>query len=446
MADAINIRIHSERIDEDAPTVPAARGHRLAAGDVVITRQNTIDVDTYTDHTLATAADPIRNGQRWEVLAVDTDKGRIAARRLDDGALATLAGDYLRQQVHLGYAVTVHAAQGVTADTCHTLLSADSATRAIAYVGLTRGRHANTVHLYDTRAGEGDHEHAETAPGQHTARRGTPGEAAAALRRVLGRSDHATTITDAAREADEGQLPQPVAELRRYHRTVTHRLRREHRTERDTAQERSMHARMHASDRALVEVLAAANRYGAPLPSSGLRRDPVAVALSMPKVVTTLAAERYTPELVEAITTAAADAGRNLARISATPQPGQVSLAQLAKGLHDHATAGAVVVVEDAATANPAHLAAVATALVPHRGRLLLVDSGEPGNARRLLDGLGLPWNENPVPAMDIDDPVLAATAERHRAEAARSWRIRTNPPTRDRSRDRDRGHGLDID
>jgi hypothetical protein len=166
----------------------------------------------------------------------------------------------------------------------------------------------------------------------------------------------------------------------------------------------------------------------------------------MPKVVTTLAAERYTPELVEAITTAAADAGRNLARISATPQPGQVSLAQLAKGLHDHATAGAVVVVEDAATANPAHLAAVATALVPHRGRLLLVDSGEPGNARRLLDGLDLPWNENPVPAMVINDPALAATAERHRAEAARSWRIRTNPPTRDRSRDRDRGHGLDID
>lgn len=448
MADAINIRIHSERIDEDAPTVPAARGHRLAAGDVVITRQNTIDIDTYTDHTLATAADPIRNGQRWEVLAVDTDTGRIAARRLDDGALATLAGDYLRQQVHLGYAVTVHAAQGVTADTCHTLLSADSATRAIAYVGLTRGRHTNTVHLYDTRAGEGDHEHAETIPGQHTARRGTAGEAAAALRRVLGRSDHATTITAAAREADEGQLPQPVAELRRYHRTVTHRLRREHRTERETAHEHSMHARMHASDRALVEVLAAATRYGAPLPSSGLRSDPVAVALSMPKVVTTLAAERYTPEFAEAIATAATDAGRNLARISATPQPGQVSLAQLAKGLQDHATAGAVVVVEDAATANPAHLAAVATALVPHRGRLLLVDSGEPGNARRLLDGLGLPWQENPVPAMDIDDPVLAATAERHRAEAARSWRIRTNPPTRDRSRDRDRdrGHGLDID
>ncbi|RIT15046.1 AAA family ATPase [Mycobacteroides abscessus] len=445
IADAINIRIHSERIDEDAPTVPAARGHRLAAGDVVITRQNTIDIDTYTDHTLATAADPIRNGQRWEVLAVDTDKGRIAARRLDDDALATLAGDYLRQQVHLGYAVTVHAAQGVTADTCHTLLSADSATRAYAYVGLTRGRHTNTVHLYDTRAGEGDHEHAETIPGQHTARRGTPGEAAAALRRVLGRNDHAATITAAAREADEDQLPQQVADLRRYHRTVTHRLRREHRTERHTAQDRSMHARMHASDHALVEVLGAARRHADPLALPRPRNDPAAVALAAPYVVATLSTERYTPELAEAIIAAAADTGRNLARISATAQPGQVSLAQLAKGIREHpAPAGAIVVVEDAATANPAHLAAVATALVHAHGRLLLIDSGEPGNGRRLLDGLALPWNEKPYPATDINDPVLAATAERHRAVAARSWRIRTNPPTRDRGRDR--GHGLDID
>lgn len=39
------------------------------------------------------------------------------------------------------------------------------------------------------------------------------------------------------------------------------------------------------------------------------------------------------------------------------------------------------MVVEDAAAADPAHLAAVATALVPVRGRLLLIDSGEPGPA-----------------------------------------------------------------
>ena len=53
--------------------------------------------------------------------------------------------------------------------------SAEAATRAIAYVGVTRGRHTNTVRLYDTRAGEADHEHADpTAAGVHAARRGTP--------------------------------------------------------------------------------------------------------------------------------------------------------------------------------------------------------------------------------------------------------------------------------
>lgn len=446
MADAINIRIHSERVSEDAPTVRAARGHRLAAGDVVITRENTIDIDTYTDHTLVTAADPIRNGQRWEVLAVDTDEGRIAARRLDDGALATLAGDYLRQQVHLGYAVTVHAAQGVTADTCHALLSADSATRAYAYVGLTRGRHVNTVHLYDTRAGEGDHEHAEAISGQHTARRGTPGDAAAALRRVLGRNDHAATITAAAREADEDQLPQQVAELRRFHRTVTNRLRREYRIERHTAQEHGMHARMHASDRALVEVLGAATRHADPLPLQ-LPTDAPPVALTAPYVVATMSAEHYTPELAEAINAAAADTGRNLARISATPQPGQVSLAQLAKGIHDHpAPPGAVVVVEDAATANPAHLAAVATALVPAHGRLLLIDNGQPGPARRLLDGLTVPWIENVRPTPEIDDPDLARAADTHRRGAERAWSILTNPPIPDRSRNRDRDRGYELE
>ncbi|UXA21346.1 relaxase domain-containing protein (plasmid) [Mycobacterium sp. SMC-4] len=446
MADAINIRIHSERIDEDAPTVPAARGHRLAAGDVVITRHNTIDIPTRTDR--GADADPIRNGQRWEVLAVDTDQGRIAARRLDDGAIAALSGDYLRQQVHLGYAVTVHAAQGVTADTCHTLLSADSATRAIAYVGLTRGRHTNTVHLYDTRAGEGDHDHTETVPGQHTARRGTLGEAAVALRRVLGRGDHAATIATAAREADEDQLPQPVAELRRYHRTVVNRLRREDRTERHTAQDRSMHARMHASDQALVEILAATGRYAAPLPSSGLLTDPVAVALSAPYVVTTLTAERYTPEVADTVRRATASAERAHLQIAiTTTRSGQLHLDQLVDQLPAHpAPQGAVVVVEDAAAADPAHLAAVATALVPARGRLLLIDNGEPGPARRLLDGLDLPWANNTRPVPRIDNPALAAAAETHRSSAARSWRTLTTPRTRDRSRDRDRGHGLDID
>ncbi|WP_048472045.1 MobF family relaxase [Mycolicibacterium chlorophenolicum] len=448
MADAINIRIHSERINDDAPTVATARGHHVAAGDVVITRQNTTDIPTRTDR--GAAADPIRNGQRWEVLAVDPETNRIDVRRLDDGALATLDGDYLRQHTHLGYAVTVHAAQGVTADTCHTLLSAEAATRSIAYVGLTRGRHTNTVRIYDTRAGEADHEHADpTATGVHTARRGTPAEAAAALRSVLGRDDRAATITTAAAAADEDQLPDQVADLRRHHRTVTARLRREHRIDHHAAHDRSAQDRAHASDRALVEVLAATHRYGTPLPSSQLRSDPVAVALSAPYVVTTLAADRYTPDLVDTVRQAAAGTDRRYVQIAAAPsRPDQRRLDQFAERLPAHPPPpGAVVVVEDAAAADPAHLAAVATALVPVRGRLLLIDSGEPGPGRRLLDGLALPWSENARPTPDVIDPALAAVADSHRDSAARSWRILTEPlRSRDRGRERDRDYGLGID
>ncbi|MDY6996610.1 MAG: MobF family relaxase [Actinomycetota bacterium] len=446
MADALNIRIHSERINDDAPTVATARGHRVAAGDVVITRENTTDIPTRTDR--GADADPIRNGQRWEVLSVDPDAGRIAARRLDDGAIAVLSGDYLRQYTHLGYAVTVHAAQGVTADTCHTLLSAEAATRSIAYVGLTRGRHTNTVHLYDTRAGEADHEHADpTATGVHTARRGTPAQAATALRSVLGRDDRAATITAAA--ADEDQLPDQVADLRRYHRTVTARLRREHRIDRHAAHDQSAQRRAHASDRALVEVLAAAHRHGDPLPLAGSHPHPVNVATTAPYVVAALSAEHYTPETAEAIKAAATAAGRNHAVIGATPHPGRPTLKQLAAFLSgDHDThRGPVVVVEDAAAADPKALAAVATAVVSHHGRLLLIDSGEPGTGRRLLDGLALPWSENARPTPDIADPALAAVADRHRGLAAHRWRIFSTPlRSRDRGRERDRDYGLDID
>lgn len=56
----------------------------------------------------------------------------------------SLAGDYVAERVHLGYALTVHKAQGVTVD--HALLVADDTTTAEAlYVGMTRGHHNNTA-------------------------------------------------------------------------------------------------------------------------------------------------------------------------------------------------------------------------------------------------------------------------------------------------------------
>ena len=206
----------------------------------------------------------------------------------------------------------------------------------------------------------------------------------------------------------------------------------------------------HASDRALVEVLAAAHRSGDPLPLSAPQPDPVATALAIPYVVTTLAADHDTAELDEAIAAEAAHAGRPYLCVPATRQPDRYSLAELAEKITDHQPSRRrppVIVVEDASAANPAHLATVATKLADAHGRLILIDNDAPGPGRRLLDGLALPWSENTRPTPDIADPALAAEADRHRGHAAHRWRVLTTPlRSHDRGRERDQDYGLDID
>ncbi|MDZ4264397.1 MAG: AAA family ATPase, partial [Mycobacterium sp.] len=274
---------------------------------------------------------------------------------------------------------------------------------------------------------------------------------AAHLTHAARGNDIREAIADAARQ---GPLPDEMPAAALWWRladalppTAAHPDR--HVVDHATTQNGGVHASMHADEHALVEVLAAAWRNADPLPLPRPRTDPAAVALSAPYVVATVAAERYTPELAEAIHAAATDANRHHVRVTATPQPDRLSLNHLAERItiHEPTRRGPVIVVEDAAAADPDALAAVATALVPAHGRLLLIDNGQPGSARRLLDGLTLPWAENTGrPAAGIDDPALAAAADEHRAIAASSWRTLAAPPTRDRGRDRDRGHGLDID
>lgn len=255
MADAVNLRIHGDTINPDAPTVAGARGHRIAVGDVVISRRNdpTLAVYGATEFTAVEGA-PVRNGHRWQVYRVDPENHRIAARRISDGARAVFSGDYLTEHVTHGYAVTVHAAQGATADTTHAVLG-EGANRAAAYVAMTRGRTSNSVYLYDKVAGEGDHEHAEVTAGVHQARRGTSAQAAALLRTVLGRDDRARTVLATAADTDRALLPESVRELLDTHdRTVAAcRTAYRHHLGRETV-ERELAAELPAL-RAAVELL-----------------------------------------------------------------------------------------------------------------------------------------------------------------------------------------------
>ena len=214
MADALNRRIHDETIQTDEPTVTAARGHRIGVGDLIISRRNDPTLGVFDATDIDKTADPVRNGNRWHVFAVDPDHNRIAARRLEDGARTVFSGDYLRQHIIHGYAVTVHSAQGVTADVTHAVLG-DTTRRALLYVALTRGRESNTAYLYERLAGEGDHEHAQPTPGVHVARRGSGREADQLVRAIIANHDEQTHTAHhiAAENTDREQLPDRVQGL-----------------------------------------------------------------------------------------------------------------------------------------------------------------------------------------------------------------------------------------
>lgn len=220
LCDALNKQIHHDRVEADAPTVTGARDHRIGVGDIVVTRANTDRIEVWSEadeegrgHASGRAPAPqVRNGQRWIVEAVDTgeQRPRILARRIGDEARAVLADDYLRDNVHHGYAVTLQSAQGVTADSSYPIVS-ERTDRSTLYVGMTRGREINRAFIYDRIAGEGDHEHADAVAGVHQARRGDSHQAAELIRTITGREDRPQTVCQVAAETDPAQLPDRVA-------------------------------------------------------------------------------------------------------------------------------------------------------------------------------------------------------------------------------------------
>ncbi len=99
MADALNERIHHERRDAHAPTVTAARGHRIGVGDLILTRRNDPTIDLHNPNSGTGQPDSVRNGNRWRVTAIDAAGNRVAAQRLDEGARTVFENEYLREHV-----------------------------------------------------------------------------------------------------------------------------------------------------------------------------------------------------------------------------------------------------------------------------------------------------------------------------------------------------------
>ena len=192
---ALNTRARTDRLAADGQPgqeVQLSDGTHASAGDCVITRRN--------DRRLATSAtDWVTNGDRWTITRVHPD-GALDVSHVSAKRRATLPADYVRDHVLLGYATTVHGAQGITADASHVVATGDE-TRQLLYVALTRGRTANHVYLDVTTGAD---PHAVIDPDSLR-----PPTAVEILTRVLGRDDTATSAT-----SELTALHDPAAKLR----------------------------------------------------------------------------------------------------------------------------------------------------------------------------------------------------------------------------------------
>jgi conjugative relaxase-like TrwC/TraI family protein len=140
--DAVNAAIQTARrrvghLDADQ-AVAIGGGEHAHPGDVVATRRN--DRRLHTD-----TGDTVRNRDLWTVVATHPDGSLTVSHRAGPG-IATLPVDYTRQHVRLGYAATEHGIQGDTVDVAIEVVSTATTHRGL-YVGVTRGRDDNRIHV-----------------------------------------------------------------------------------------------------------------------------------------------------------------------------------------------------------------------------------------------------------------------------------------------------------
>ncbi|SCC53605.1 MULTISPECIES: MobF family relaxase [unclassified Gordonia (in: high G+C Gram-positive bacteria)] len=189
--DTVNALNERARADRLAGIDPRLRGPEVAlsdglaasVGDIISTRSNRRDLRL-------SATDWVRNGDRWRVTHIGAD-GTLTAKHLDLNRHVQLPADYVAEHTTLGYASTIHAAQGMTADTCH-VIGSDALNRQLLYVAMTRGRHGNHIYLPTT---ETDPHNATTPKARH------PQTGLETLAAILGRDGTQQSATTAQRDA-----------------------------------------------------------------------------------------------------------------------------------------------------------------------------------------------------------------------------------------------------
>lgn len=204
---ALNTRAHDDRVqdgDVQPGGITTADGTVVGVGDRVVTRLN--------DRHLRHRGGYVRNGDLWDVHAIDTDgnltvapartrtarRGIVGTPGSDDHTLVVLPAAYAAANLDLAYATTTHRAQGITVERAHVLAHA-GITRENLYVAMTRGRDANHLYLavdhLDADCDDRPDPHAATDPHDLlTTILATTGAEQSATTTIAARQDNATSL------------------------------------------------------------------------------------------------------------------------------------------------------------------------------------------------------------------------------------------------------------
>jgi exodeoxyribonuclease V alpha subunit len=139
--EAIRERLVAAGRVDDSRVATTLAGQRIGAGDLIATRRNDRDLG-------------VANRDTWIVTAVGRHGELVVSPTNTDPADVTPASaaerllppGYVTEHLELAYTSTAHGVQGDTVRVAHVVIG-ESTGAASAYVGMTRGREANTAHL-----------------------------------------------------------------------------------------------------------------------------------------------------------------------------------------------------------------------------------------------------------------------------------------------------------
>jgi hypothetical protein len=164
-----------------------ADGNHAQTGDWIQARLN--------DHLITTDGQWLANRdilQVGRIYGFGDDRQVEVRRRQADGTWSKpfiVPAAYAQQHATLGYASTVYAAQGRTADTAHALITAGM-NRETLYVAATRGRHENRLHVVTGQPGSDHQATPEAVLGPALARPASESAATTEMDAALDAADH----------------------------------------------------------------------------------------------------------------------------------------------------------------------------------------------------------------------------------------------------------------